>query len=317
MGGAAALGPGCSRKPPAPKKIIVATLPHVTLSSLYLAHESGYFSQAGLDVELRQVGLAAESLALLAGGKVDVSFAGVTPSLVNAVAKGAKLRIVAGREVATACNETCTLFVSRKTFPAGLTDLKKLQGKRVAIQGVTMTHFCLDTFLQGAGISSKDLEIRTLRMPEAVAAMLAGRIDAFVSSRFERDIDRFKAITHRIRSLAEALPNYQYSFIVFGDAILNAETSLGARFLAAYLRGVREYVKGKTPKFLYDYAASNKLDPQTVEKACRDTVVMDGSIDLKSLEMFIDWSVRAGFSPQAVPAASLVDTRFIEQARKL
>jgi ABC-type nitrate/sulfonate/bicarbonate transport system substrate-binding protein len=315
---AASIGGSCSRPRPAPsRKIVVATLPHITLSSLYLAHESGYFSQAGLNVDLRQVGMAAEALPLLASGKIDASFVGLTPSLVNAVAKGAHLRIVAGREVATPCNETCTLYVSRKSFPAGLQSMAALKGKRVAILGLTMTQFCLDKFIEPAGISSKDLELRSLRAPDAVAAMLAHRIDAMVSSRFERDLDNFTAATFRVKSLAEILPNYQYSFILFGDWLLNADPSIGARFLAAYLRGAREFAQGKNPRFLFDYAAANRLDPQKVAQSCRATNTLDGAIDLRSIELFSDWAEKSGLVAQRVPAASMVDTRFLEQARKL
>ena len=311
----AGAGFGCKRRRPG--KIVVATSPHVSMSGLYLAHESGYFEQAGLEVEFQRIPMGTEALPLLAGGKLDASFFALTPSLINAIAKGAKVRIVAGREIAVSCNETCTLYLSRKAFPGGSAELSRLKGKRVAVSGATLTHFCLDKFLEPAGLSSKDLDIRSMRPSDATVAMTAGRLDAIITGRMDRDVKSFSEATFRVRTLAQALPDYQYSFIVFGKSLLAGDVSVGARFLASYLRGAREFAGGRTPQFLYDYAKTNNLDPHTVINACRETTTLDGSVDLRSLDIFVDWAAGMKFSEKRVPAAEMVDTRFLEEARKL
>jgi hypothetical protein len=117
-------------------------------------------------------------------------------------------------------------------------------------------------------------------------------------------------------SLADVLPNYMVSFISFGARLLDDDPDLGTRFLSAYLRGVREFVGGKTPKFHDDLAISNGIDPAAARKACRNSLLLDGRIDLDSLDRFIKWGAAKGFCPIPIQAAQLVDMRFLESLKR-
>ena len=45
--------------------------------------------------------------------------------------------------------------------------------------------------------------------------------------------------------------------------------------------------------------------------ACRNSFTLDGSVDLHSLQLFVDWAVRRKYIPQPVDVAELVDLRFL------
>src|SRR5579884_3530362 len=66
----------------------------LTMSPFYAAYEAGYFRDAGLDVELTKDLPGVQSLPLIAGGRIDVGFIGLSPGFVNAVLRGARLKIV-------------------------------------------------------------------------------------------------------------------------------------------------------------------------------------------------------------------------------
>ncbi len=117
--------------------------------------------------------------------------------------------------------------------------------------------------------------------------------------------------------LSSVLPNFQYSFIVFGSRLLDGDVRTGALFLRAYLRGANDFLAGKTPAFLYDFAKAGDLDPQLVRAACRDSFEHDGSIHLNDLQTGIDWAVLHGYIPRPMTAQSLVDTRFLDELRKM
>jgi ABC-type nitrate/sulfonate/bicarbonate transport system substrate-binding protein len=288
------------------------------MSSLYVASEMGYFSDAGLDVEIEPVNNSPQSIPLLAGGKIDVSFAVPSPSFVNAVARGARVRIVAAREVASpGCSTAGRIYGRRDRFPAGLNDPASLKGKQIAIRGrASLVEFALDTLLRHAGLRTEDVRVVSLERSESIPALLSGRIDAIVSGfSFDHTLEEFPQLVPG-PSLAQIYPNFQFSHIIFGKNLLEGPFEIGVNFLKAYFRGSQDFVNGKTPRFLEDYARSNDLDFKRLRTACRTDVVSDGHIDAQSLSRFVDWAVDKGYCEASAKVLELTDLRFLAKTPK-
>jgi len=284
------------------------------VSGLYLAKELGYFADLGLQIHIERVAASAQAIPLAAAGKLDAVFCASSASLVNAIARGSRLRIVAGRDIAApSCPDLNVLYGRRAVFPNGLQDIRIIKGKRVAADlTIGTAQFGVDMILASAGMTLEELGVMDLNKPELILSLLSGKVDAIIVSDFAR---RFVNVADQIVrgiSLADVLPNHQVSFVVFGARLLDGEPDIGSKFLSAYLRGVREYLGGKTPRFHDELAASNGMDPVQARKACRDSIVPDGRIDLPSLERFVQWATAKGFCPVSIPAAKLVDMRFLE-----
>jgi NitT/TauT family transport system substrate-binding protein len=296
----------------------VGTTPKTAMSGLHLAHELGYFSEAGLNVEIHQMTRTPQMMPLLASGRFDASLAGINTAFINAVASGGHLRIVAGREItSTTCGSANTLYGNAQAFPQGINDLRLLKGKRISLRGRhTVSEFVLDTLLESVGMSVDDVELVFLRQQDGAAALLSGRIDVLLSSHFEKDPT---AVSHKYVKgigLANVLPEYQRSFIMFGPTLLQADREIGVRFLVAYLRGANDFVNGRTPKFLDELARASGRDPEEARKACRDTFVRDGRIDRRSIERFVKWARRKGYCLKRVRAGELIDDSYIIEAQK-
>lgn len=279
----------------------------------------GYFEQAGVDVSLVEIANSAQILLLLAGGEVDASLGSLTSSFLNAVARGSKVRIVAGRTVlSTACETGDRLYVRRRDFPEGLKDIRRLRGKRIAItRKAAATEFFLDTMLESAGMSQRDLHVSTLARAEAVAALISGRIDAVMDHQFERDVQEVARQVIRGPRVAEFLPQFQYAHVLFGAKVLAEDLRQGMGLLAGYLRGSREFLRGKTPKFMDDFARANKLDLERTRAVCRNFFTPDGSIQTGDLDRFVSWAGKKGYVAAPLKAVDLVDTRFLAPAQRL
>ncbi len=312
---ASLLGSGCKRPGAAGAnpRVTVSAGPYLSLSPFYLAVEEGYFAGEGLDLNVQEIAYSSQVLPLLAGGKVDVAFTAVNPALINAVAQGAYLRIVAGREEATpGCNQAGTLYGRRGAFPNGLTDMRQLKGKRVAIERkATILEFVLDDMLAQAGLSPGDLTVVVLGVPEAVAALTSGKIDAVVGNGADKELSAVTSQLVRGPSWSEVMPSYQYTHIVFGRALLEGDPAVGTRFLSAYLKGSRDYVAGRTPRFLEEHARKYGMDAGAARGACRAMYSAGGQVNIADLQRFIDWAVRRGYCPRRVNAPEVVDTRFL------
>ncbi|MCL4401213.1 MAG: ABC transporter substrate-binding protein, partial [Acidobacteria bacterium] len=311
---------GCSRQKTSATAgtIRVSAQPYLSMCGLYLARELGYFAREGVEVELQEGLNSVQAIPLLAGGRLDVSFLGLSPSLVNAVARGALVRIAAGREIASpSCGEAGFLYARVEAFPHGLSALKELKGKRIACTGkASIGEFCLDTILGGTGLDAADVDVILLRRNDAVAALAAGKIDALVGFDFAQTLAfRSPRIVRHI-GLAGILPNFQYSYVCFGEKLIQADPEPGARFLRAYLRGAREFVAGRTPAFLEKFARANGLDPKAAREACRETVAVDGAVNLDSVQRFVAWGVRKGYCPRLLQPSELVDARFLARSAR-
>lgn len=310
----------CRRRPPSGKlrKIRVAGSRRLNMSNLHLAHELGYFREAGLDVEIMQWDTPQIGMALIAGGHVDVAARGFDAMLLNGAIRGVRAQIVAGRESAAPnCGSVGAIFALRKTFPNGLEDLRQLKGKRVAVgPAIGYTRFALDTHLERSGLKTEDVAIVSLRAPDAVGALLGGNVDAVVTSD-DLDVDLRTLAADGIRSvgLARYYPGMQYSYIFFGSNLLDGDPDVGVRFLRAYLRGTREFIAGKTPRYMVDLAKKGGLDVERTVGACRDGISADGTIDMEGLDRYAEWAYRKNYTPRLVHASEIVDQRFLEKIR--
>jgi NitT/TauT family transport system substrate-binding protein len=312
-----AAGSACSRrKASSLQKLRVGAVRRLSTSSLHLANELGFFREAGFELEILQSGTPLNSVALLAGGKIDVYFTGCNVTLLNAVIKGIRLKIVAGRQAAfPSCGDVGAIYALRRTFPHGLADLRQLKGKRVAVgQAIGFAQFALDAHLATVGLSMNDVITIGLDIRQNVAALFGGGVDATVGGEdFDRDLASMPEIVHS-PGLASIYPGFQHSYIIFGQTLLAADPDRGARFLSAYLRGAREFARGKTPRFMEQFARAYGLDVKRAVTACRDSFALDGAINLNSLRLLTGWAARRKFISRPMDLSELVDDRFLRRA---
>ena len=298
---------------------VSAASAYPTLASFYLAQELGYFEAAGFRLEIIQNPHAPQVIPLLSGGNVDVAFNALSPAFFNAVARGARVRIVAGREIVTPGANDCALYGYRPSFPRGLANLKELRGKRISTRAkASVSEYWLDVVLARGGLTAPDVRVLFLDRAESIAAISQGKIDALLSASFG---DRgFAAIEPRLVQsihISDILPNSQFSHVLFGHKLLDGPAEVGGRFLAAYLRGVWSFAHGRNPKFLDDLAKASGWDVERAREAYRHTVPPGGAIDVPSLQHFADWAVQRGYCPPGVKVANSVDTRFLDEAHRL
>jgi len=299
-------------------RIIASTPPYVTTFPIYVAQEAGYFETAGLDVELHEEPSSPTTTALLAGGEVDVSFNAIHPSHINLISRGAKIRYVAGREVATSqCGARMVLYGSAKVFPNGITDLRQLAGKRFSVtrQG-NLGEFSADTILASVGLSTADMKVSYLREADAAAALAGGHLDAMIGSQSQHDAGEFRDKVVRGPGLADVLPGFQYSFALFGQKLLEGDPEIGISFLLAYLKGARDYLQGATGDYIDSFASAHNLDPESIRNACRETFEPTGRLYPESFEYFVAWGIRKGYCDAAMAKVQPFETRFIDEAAR-
>jgi len=313
--GLAALS-GCGRK--SSSKIRVSVGDRITMAPIYLARERGYFRDAGLDVEFTVSNSSRDALTLLAGGEFDVALFSMTPATPNAIARGARIRVVAGRETLTpGCSDNGALRYRQARYPSGPDDASAWPGSRIATSGDGLNNlFYVDEVMAGLGVDRRKVEIEKLGYEEALAALAGGHIDmsigggrpTFLAGGLPKGVKRSDIVE---RTVGE----YQYSHVLFGRGLLDAPVERGSAFLKAYLRGAAGWVAGDTPRFIDDFARDNKLDVDVIKRSCRKSVSTTGEITHAHMERWLRWALANRHIEQPVTSGKIADTRFIDALR--
>ena len=313
-----ALAPAAALAAASATTVRVSLSPLLTMSPFYVGYEAGYFRDAGLDLEVSRDLPGVQSIPLLAGGKLDVGFVPLNPGLANAILRGARLRIVAGRDMAApACNEH-RIYVRMASYPDGIRDMRQLRHRSIAVTSSTpFSLFVMDKLLEHAGMTRADIDIRPMGSNDRLAALLAGGVDAMLTLSTEPAPLLRSLKLAPGPGLADVLPNYQFSHIVFGARLLDGGVRTGAAFLHAYVRGAHEFLAGRTPAFMDQFAKTHDLDPALVRSGCRDSFEHDGRLHFDDMQVYLDWMKINGYLANPVSARTLVDTRFLEAMQRM
>jgi NitT/TauT family transport system substrate-binding protein len=265
-----------------------------------------------LEIELVPLTRSNDAIPVLAKGDIDVALYAISPPLLNAIAKGVRIRLVAARDRALPdCGDTGSIYARQ-----GITTVAGLKGKKVANgHPAGIVEFSLDSALKGAGLKPSDVEIISLRPAEAAAAMFRGEIDAMVGPELGNLAALKRPGITCISTLGRARPGFQFGYVSYGRQLIDAPVELGSGFLRAFFRGVKEFAAGATPRYMAEYAERSGLDLKTVQASCRLHTVPDGRVDVGSLETFAKWAYEKGYCEQEIKASSMVDDRFLRAVK--
>lgn len=309
----AALAGCAAKKPSAPVRVQAGQ--YVQAAPLHLAVEAGFFKDEGLAVEIEESEGARTSIPLLAGGQADVAFSSPSPQLINALGRGARIRVAAGRlHYSPECGDARRVYGSRKAFPDGFTDFAQMKGKRVAVEArINIQAYAFHLALKKGGLTRDDVTIVREEDREAAVMLATGSVDvSFVANTVIQLASVLKDVVEG-PTFYSIIPNFRYGYVVFGKRLLDDAPEDGTRFLRAYLRGCREFLAGRTPKYLTELAEKEVLNKDAVLKHCRSDTTVDGSIDDSEVQAFIDWGVAEGHISSPVAAKDVIDRRFLEE----
>ena len=310
----------CNRpKSSARTKLTVSVGPFHTMSPLYVAYERGYFREAGFDLDIRPIRSSAEALPLLAQGVIDLGLFVLTPGICNLAAKGAKIKIAAAREYVSPCAGTGLFYGRKDRFTKPFEDRSQWHGKRISTSSKgSIAHFCFATMMDSMGLKTSDVQLFHLDRAAGVAGLLSGGLDGIANGfGFPLSLGENAAlVTVSDVVVTRLLKEFQYSYILFSEKLAGMDPEIGGAFLAAYLRGSHEYVKGATPQYLEQWIEENRMDRKEVLGGCRDSFVVDGSIREGDITKQFQWFLNDGMVERTVPAEQIVDRRWLEVAHR-
>ncbi len=216
------LGISCAR---AAQPLRVATSTWVGYGLLYLADKEGLFKKEGVDVNLQTIDDKPSTAAAISTGRID-GWATTVDTFIfyNASRLGIK-QVIAVDQSAGGEGIAAT---------AGIKTVADLKGKTIGAEEGSSTYFFLLNVLNDAGLTSKDVNLQSMRAADAGTAFFAGRLDAaatwdpWFAKAKERD-GAHDLVDSRSR------PGLVVDTVAFSNEVIKNRPADVNRFIKAYL----------------------------------------------------------------------------------
>jgi len=308
-------------------KIKIGTVRSQGGASAFVAQAKGYFKEEGLDAELVLFDSAAPIAVAAAAGDIDFGSTALTAAFCNLAANGT-LKIIAAGGWERPGFQTIGFLLSNQAYARGVHSFKDLKGASVGITQLgTPLEFDLARVLKKHGIPIEQVKIVPLQSNQNVAsAVKGGEIDVGVQTvanvypLVQRGDARLlgwaadelgggqSTATFTTAKMAKEHPNIVKSFlkgfakggVTWDKAFLDAKGNRKDQPSAPEMIGIVAKTLGQPPEVVA--RGVGYFDPQN-------------RIVVSDLQELLDWYQAHGKIKEHVDARSLLDPRFVIEAK--
>jgi ABC-type nitrate/sulfonate/bicarbonate transport system substrate-binding protein len=313
-----------SAAPARTESLRVGVLSGTTDAGIWIGLARGYFEQEALQLDQTTFGTAADMIAPLGTNQLDVGGGAPGVGLAHAILRGLDVKIVADRSNSAPGHGYVATIARKDLYDRGeVRGPADLKGRPFAISSTTgiVPEVVLNRFMQRAGLRARDAELVAMSFPDMVPAFGNKVIDAghvlepFLTRILENGdgvvLDRTDSI----------FPGHQDGVILYASGFAQRRDP-AVRFIAAYLRGIRDYndafvkhdpaqraamidiLAEYTPikdKPLYDKMQMPGFDP-------------NGRVNVASLKEDQEYYLAAGLQERPVDFDRIVDHSYVDAA---
>jgi NitT/TauT family transport system substrate-binding protein len=299
LGIAPAVAAAASRADAQATALRVGSVPVDAFAQAYYAAEMGFFSKAGLNVEITTFSNGAGSTTAIAGGALDVGISTVA-MMANATLHGVPLVYIAGGALYDDRAPTTVLCVAKD---ATLTGPKDFEGKAIAVVGLRDgTHLAAGAYLTKGGADMSRVSFIEMPFPTMAPALKRGTVagaiiaEPFVTA-YADDV--------RVFALAEGAiaPRFMTGGWFSSLAWVNANRDTARRFANVMYETARwaNANHARSGEILQKYA---KIDQATISRMTRTTFAQNLTPAL--LDPSLQWAARLKFTDRLVTAKEMI-----------
>ncbi|MCA0972034.1 ABC transporter substrate-binding protein [Halobacillus litoralis] len=241
-------------------------------AGFYIAEEKGYFDDYNIDVKFTKFANSDDMLPALAAGEVDIAGGVSTASFFNAIAQGIDVKIIADKGHYFD-GASYFSFVLHPDLVNDVQDYSDLKGKRIAISSRnSVDEYIYAKMLEHAGLTEDDVE--TVIMSDfgnMLAAMGSDSIDAALQIEPLITQGEVEDLHVRFKDATDFAPKAQIAMVLGSPDFIDKDTDVSLRFMAAYLKGVRDY----NDAFLKDEGKDEVIQIMTKHTALKDPALWE------------------------------------------
>ncbi|HXX39344.1 MAG TPA: ABC transporter substrate-binding protein [bacterium] len=304
-----------------PVVVRVATLKLVGGAPIFWGIHQNYFGRQGIRVEPVYFGAAAPVATAVATGDTEVGATGITGTLFNLAAGGAKVWLVADRGQERPGYHLNSVVVTKASYDAGIHTLRDLKGKRIGVTTLGSTFdYQIGEMLDRVGLAFTDVKLVPLREVDLlVQAVRTGQVDAAILSPPWGTASEEQGWGKVLFWVGDKITN-QVTGVFYGEK-LHQDRALGVRFMKGYILATRDYYDAclaKPPHGSCDAivgVTASALD-QSASSVRESLPYIDRNARLYTLDLQRQeaWYLQHGMITQVIPLEQFVDTSFITEA---
>jgi NitT/TauT family transport system substrate-binding protein len=302
--------------------------PVLSSAGYFLAIEKGYFKEYGIEVEGTPFRSSSAPMnALLAKGELDVGGGNVTAGMWNANSDNEQIKLVADKGTVSRGHDYLALVVRGDLVKSGkYKSLKDLKGYRVAFValGGTSQEIAMERFLKKGGLTPKDVTYVKMPYADMNSALRNKQLDATILIEPYLTMATQAGIAENVEGVSSVYPDQPSAALFYSAKFAKERPELATKFMAAYLRGVRDYLEAFGPSHR-DRAAvvatlkkyTEPLTDEVWEKMAPVGLNPDGYLDGAKLGADIAWFKEHKYVEKTLGVPQLVDNSFVDGAVKL
>lgn len=295
----------CTPRPTVSTPLKVAVLPVLDTLPLYVAQQEGFFSAAGIQVELVPVGSAPERDQLMQSGQID----GMLNELVTTLyynREGSKVKIVRFARVATSDYPVFRILAAKDS---GITTVEGLKGVEIGISSGTIIEYMTDRVLANAGLTKDEIKkIAVPKIADRTALLQSGELKAAVMP------DPLASLLMQQGAVLviddTTLPEVSNSVFTFSVETLDARPKDVKAFLSAVEKAV-DAINADKEKYK-NLMVELKLVPPSVVGDYQVPTFPSASVPSQAqFEDALAWGMESGLVPTKLAYADMVDASFL------
>ena len=294
---------------------------------IYIADKKGYFEAEGLTVQMTPFTTAAQMVAPLGAGQLDVGGGTISAGLYNANARAIGILIVADKGSTKPGYTFSSLMIRKDHIDSGrFKTLKDLKGMKIATAGPgTGNVATLNAALEKAGLQFADVEVVALGFPQHVVAYANKAIDAGITNEPSASVAIRQGVAVRAPGDDDIYPYHQTAGLLYSAAFAKSQPDAALKFMRAYIKGARDYndslkdgrISGPNAEeviaILREYTAVK--DEKLLRETTPSAVDPDGKVLIDSLRRdFAFFKRQKWIEKDDITVEAVVDTSFARKA---
>ena len=294
----------------------------------YLADKKGYFKEEGIRPTFTPFNSAANMIAPLGIGQLEVGAGAPSSALYNAVARGINIRIVADKGSTPPGYGVQPLLVRKDLVDSGkVKSLADLKGLKIASGAIGIaTSSTLNEALKQGGLKMRDVNVVAMGYPQHVLALQNGAVDASMTTEPSATVAVTNGIAVRFMNDDVIYPYHQLSVVLYGGTFIKDSPETAKKFMRAYVRGIRDYNNALKDGRIAGPSAEEVIAILVEYTKVKDANIYrtisahgtnpDGLTNRASLQKDFDFFKEQGLLEGQVTVDQVVDNSFVEAAVK-
>jgi NitT/TauT family transport system substrate-binding protein len=307
-----------------PATVRITDIQITSAAGSYIAAERGYFREEGIQAQFIPVPTA-DQITAIVSDSADVAGAAINAQLYNALARGLPLKMMADHGANLMGASAGGVVFRKDLFDSGQikgpADLKGLKVGTGQPPGTSTADIAFSHYLEQGGLTEKDVDMTVLAFPDILTAFVSHNIQAAYWQEPFTTIAVKQGAVVRGPIGFELYPLQQIAVLVFGRTI-QADRDLSLRYLRAYTRGIRDYVKGLISK---DQPTFEQVAPILIQHTTvKDISLLQDAIpsglkadpvpNQQSIVDDLDWFVEHGQVTQKYDVTQYIDVGTVQEA---